>query len=120
MAAKIVAGLRWSARITGVLLVGMVLLFAVGEGVPKPFDAPVPVQVEIGGMLLVLAGCLLGWWREAWGGAMVICGFAAFLATGLFVNGKPPGGAIPLFVVPGLLYLATWIATRQRPVLAAR
>lgn len=32
-------------------------------------------------------------------------GFLLFLGTEFAVNGKPPGGAIPLFLIPGVLLL---------------
>jgi hypothetical protein len=34
-----------------------------------------------------------------------VAGFLLFLGTELAVNGKPPGGAIPLFLIPGVLLL---------------
>jgi len=101
-------GFRWAARITGLLLVGMVLLFVIGEGPPNPFRQPIPVQVEFFGLFLVLAGCLAGWRWEGVGGVIIVAGFLAFLVTELIANGRPPGGAIPLFVVPGVLNLLSW------------
>jgi hypothetical protein len=53
---------RWAARITGFLLVGLVVLMMIGEGgPPNILTQPPPVQVESVGMLLMLAGFLLGW-----------------------------------------------------------
>ena len=37
-----------------------------------------------------------------------IFGFGVFLATEMVVNGKPPGGAIPLFLIPGVLFLISF------------
>lgn len=109
MTTWILLGLRWSARITGLLLVGVVLLFVVGERhVPNPLRGPLPVRVEPFGLFLVLTGCLAGWRWAGIGGAIILLGFLAFLITELVVNHKPPGGAIPLFVVPGVLYLMSW------------
>jgi hypothetical protein len=34
-----------------------------------------------------------------------VAGFLLFLGTKLAVNGKRPGGAIPLFLIPGVLLL---------------
>jgi len=113
MAAWIPLGLRWSARITGVLLVGTVLLFLVGEGPPNPVRQPLPVQIELLGMGLMVVGFLLGWRWEGIGGLVAVFGFALFTATELAVNGKLPGGAIPLFAVPGLLYLLAFAAGKR-------
>jgi hypothetical protein len=36
---------------------------------------------------------------------VAVSGFAIFFGTEMVVNGHPPGGAIPLFVIPGILFL---------------
>lgn len=101
--------LRWSARITGLLLVGMVLLFVIGEGgLPDALHEPVTTQVELLGMAFMLVGFLVGWRWEGVGGALAIAGFAAFLVAEMVANGRPPRGAIPLFAVPGILYLLSY------------
>lgn len=108
MATRLRFAFHWSARLTGLLLVGMILLFIIGEGPPNPLRGTLPVRVESFGLFLVLAGCLAGWRWEGLSGVMIVAGFMAFLITELIVNHKPPGGAIPLFVIPGLLYLVSW------------
>jgi len=108
MAAWILLGLRWSARITGLFLAGMVLVFLVGEGPPNPFKQPPSVQIEFLGMGLMVFGFLLGWRYEGVGGLLVVIGFVVFAAAELAVNGRLPGGAIPLFAVPGVLYLMSY------------
>ena len=105
MAAWTRLGLRWSARITGLLLAGMVLLFMIGEGPPNPWKQPPRVQVEFLGMALMVAGFLAGWRWAGAGGLVAVIGFVVFAATEFIVHGRPPGGAIPLFAVPGVLYL---------------
>jgi peptidoglycan/LPS O-acetylase OafA/YrhL len=114
MATWIPHALRWSARTSGLLLVGMVLIFLVGEGPPNPFRQPPSVQVEFLGMILMVAGFLAGWRWEALGGLLAVTGFAAFAATEVIVNHSPPGGAIPLFAVPGLLFLLSYGAGKVR------
>jgi|SRR5271157_4985524 len=108
MAAWALFGLRWSARITSLLLVGMVLIFMVGEGPPNPFKQPPPVQFEFLGMSLMLVGFLAGWRWVGAGGLVAVIGFLVFAATEVIVNGSPPSGAIPLFAVPGVLYLLNY------------
>ena len=69
MAHGIMLSLRWSARITGLLLAALVLVMAIGEGPPNPLKQPLSVQVEFAGLTLMLLGFLLGWRWEAWAGS---------------------------------------------------
>ena len=109
MTQGITAAVRWAARITGALLVGLFVLIAIGEGgPPNILGRPVPVQLESAGMLMMLVGFLVGWRWEAVGGVLAIAGFGTFLVTEMVVNGKPPGGAIPLFLIPGVLFLISF------------
>jgi hypothetical protein len=108
MTTWILLGLRWSARLTGLLLVGMVLLFMIGDGPPNVSRQPASVQIEFLGMGLMVVGFIAGWRWEPLGGLLAVIGFAVFLVTELAVNHRPPGGAISLFVVPGVLYLMSW------------
>ena len=107
MARWLLLVLRWLARITGLMLAGLGLFFVVGEGPPHPVRQPISVQLEFLAMLLMLAGFLLGWRWEAAGGILAVVGFAVFFATEMVVNGRQPGRAIPLFAIPGVLFLAT-------------
>jgi hypothetical protein len=106
---------RWSARVTGLLLVGLVLAIVIGEGgPPNVFRQPTPVQLELGAMALMLVGMVLGWLREGLGGLLVLIGLAAFNAVELAVNGLPARGAFPLFAVPGILFLLSAFLQRKR------
>jgi len=107
-------GIRWAARISGLLLVALVAVFLVGEGGPPNILRQLsPVQLEFLAICLMLAGFLLGWRWEALGGGLAVGGFALFFGTELAVNGKPPGGAIPLFAVPGVLLLVSHGLAKQ-------
>ncbi len=112
MATRALLIFRWSARITGLLLVCMVVIFAIGEGLPKLFPQPPSVVTEFIAMFLMLVGFLAGWRWEVAGGFLAISGFAIFSVTEMIASGKPPHGALLLFVVPGVLYLATYIAAK--------
>ncbi len=98
--------LRWSARITGLSLVGLVMLFVMGEGgLPNMLHQPPCVQIEFLAVGLMLAGFLVGWRWEGVGGILSVLGFALFFVTEISANGRPPGGLLPLFAVPGILFL---------------
>jgi hypothetical protein len=106
---------RWAARVTGLLLIGLVVVIAIGEGGPPDvFRQPSPVQLEFAALGLMLLGLVVGWVREGLGGLLVLLGLAAFNAVELAVNGRPARGAFPLFAVPGVLFLLSALMGRAR------
>jgi hypothetical protein len=108
---------RWAARVTGLLLLVLVVATVIGEGgPPNVFDQPMPVQLEFAALGLMLLGLVVGWVREGVGGLLVLLGLAAFNAVELAVNGRLALGAFPLFAVPGvLLLLSALLGRRGRP-----
>ncbi len=97
---------HWSARVTSLLLLGLVIAMVIGHGgPPSVLGQPTPVRLEFAAIGLMLLGLLLGWVREAFGGLLVILGLAAFHTVELAVKGRPALGAFPLFAVPGVLFL---------------
>ena len=105
--------IRWTARTTGVLLVLTVALFTVAEGAPNVFRQPAAVQLEFLAMVLMLLGFFLGWHWEGFGGIVAVAGFVFFFCVELLANGKPPGGAIPFFAIPGVLFLISYGLRRR-------
>jgi len=115
-------GLRWTARLTGLTLFLLVIVFALGYGgLPNLVQQPVPVQIEFAGMFMMLAGFLAAWRWETLGGILATCGFATFFATEMVTNGNPPGGMVPLFAIPGVLFLISRAITSssQSPQIAS-
>lgn len=97
---------HWSARVTSLLLFGLVIVVVVGQGgPPNIWRQPTRVQMELAALGLMLLGLVLGWVREGLGGLLVLLGLAAFNGVELAVNGRPARGAFPLFAVPGALFL---------------
>jgi len=102
---------RWTARILGTLLFGLLLLFLIGEGMP-PIDFS-----ATGAMSIVLLTAWLGlavlWRWEGIGGLMVVGGMVAFYALNFAGSGRfPSGWVFPLLSLPGILALfCRW----QRP-----
>ena len=107
---------RWAARVTSLLLFGLVVFIFVGQGgPPNLLFQPTSVQIEFIALGLMMLGLVVGWLREGLGGVLVLVGLAAFNAVEFVVNGQPARGAFPLFVVPGILFLlSAWLGRRDR------
>ena len=111
---------HWSARVTSLLLLGLVIVFVIGHGgPPNVVRQPTSVQLEFPAMGLMLLGLVVGWVREGLGGLLVLLGLAAFNAVELAVNGRPALGAFPLFAVPGALLLVSAALRRKGKQLPA-
>ena len=96
---------RWTARIIGALLVLIIVLFAVGEGMPNPFTQPMSVQVGFLALALVMIGILAGWRWELAGGTLSLFGWGLFVVAVM----HPPRGLnwfVGALALPGLLYVA--------------
>ena len=63
----------------------------------------------------VIAGMLLGWWREVLGGAVTVVSLLGFyLIYGWFLNGQIWLGAwFIVFALPGILFLISGLAFRH-------
>jgi len=111
---------RWSARVTSLLLFGLVIVMVIGQGgPPNIFRQPIPVLLEFAAMGLMLLGLVIGWVREGLGGVLVLLGLAAFNGVELAVNSRPALGAFPLFAVPGALFLLSALLQRRDKQVAA-
>ena len=103
----------WVARIYGGLLAVLVLTIAIGEvffypgdGLPNPFTQPLPVAIELFGMLTMWIGCILAWKWQGIGAALTIAGIMTFhiIEKRLFLM-----GALPLFDLAAILFLFCWL-----------
>lgn len=92
---------RWIGRAIGLVLVTLLLIFAVGEGMPNPFSEPILVQVGFLALALILIGILAGWKWELSGGLISLFGWGLFVLV--------PGG-YPLTQELELVHLHTGAA----------
>ncbi len=107
---------RWAARITGVLVAGLVLAIVVGESIT---NGPPPLRVILSpihlGMMLGMAGMMIGWWREGLGAVLVLGAATGMYAYELIAWQHWLAGAFPLFWIPGsLLLVARLLSPQQR------
>jgi hypothetical protein len=99
------AACRWTARILGTLLLLMVVVLAVGEGMPNPVTQPVRVQVGFLALALLMVGILGGWRWELAGGTLSLVGWGLFVVAVI----HPPRGLnwfVSVLALPGILYVA--------------
>jgi len=103
---KDIAGLsRWAARVLGTLWCGLVVVFAIGEGMPSPSALPLPEQVAMAAAGLWILGCVMGWRWDAAAAAVILLASVVFhLIEGRLWLGWP----LELPTLVGLLYAASW------------
>ncbi|HTI05074.1 MAG TPA: hypothetical protein VL549_07145 [Gemmatimonadales bacterium] len=109
--------LRWTARLSSLAVIGLIVLFAFDGHSGKP------TPVEMLGILffpgLICIGFLLGWWREDVGALVATVGLIGIYVWSKVVAGHFPRG--PWFVVfwsPALLFMAAWLVRRSAHVAA--
>jgi hypothetical protein len=106
-------GSRWGARIVGALLVGLILLFLVGEGVPRLSSLSLNLVLMFLAELLCLTGFVVLWRWELPGGVLALLGITAFYGLNYAASGRFPGGWVfPLFFVPGILAFTAGLLAR--------
>ncbi len=104
-------GLRWLARITSIASIGIILMFAFGEGTPTAREWVLLAFFPIG----LAIGLLLGWWRELTGGVVALSSMVIFYALMFASSGKlPTGPYFAILAAPGLLFLLAGLWSRAR------
>jgi hypothetical protein len=101
--------LRWIARVAAVAMFGLFVGSAIAEGFPPLWKQPLSVQLIFAGWALIFIGYVIGWRRQALGGALVLAALVAMSLVELAVNGNLLGPAFLMWLVPGALYfVAVW------------
>jgi hypothetical protein len=112
---------RWVARVLGLAVVGVVLVFAIGEGF-STFNLQPMDQLPTVVFLTTLAGLVVAWKRELLGGLLVIGGMTAFGMVGVATHGGW-GWSGPVFwtiFALGFVFAACGILSRQPPQTAGK
>jgi hypothetical protein len=111
----ITIGLRWTARLLALIIGGLVLLLAVGEGF-NPAKLTASELVLSVPFFVAWIGLWLGWRWEALGGMLVVAGVAGFYLIHFAQTGFgrfPRGWAFPLIAVPGVVFLVCWFLDKK-------
>jgi hypothetical protein len=111
----LLSALRWSARVLSILAVGVVLLFAFGEGLNLSHFTARDLVLFVFFPIGVCLGMALAWRWEGLGGGITIASLAAFyLADRLMSSSFPRGFAFVAIASPGFLFLLCWLWTRSK------
>ena len=107
--------LRWSARILSIIVVGILLVFAFGEGLNLSHFTARELLLFVFFPLGFCVGMVVARWREGLGGGITVGSLAAFyLAHRLLSSGFPRGWAFVALAVPGFLFLLYRLRIRMR------
>jgi len=108
---KLEVTLRWLARCLSIALVALVIILAIGEGLPPLFGFSVEV-IESWLLVLAVVGLLAAWRCEFWGAIASLVGLVGFYFTNFAASGfqrLPRYWLIPtLTVIPALFLMAWW------------
>jgi hypothetical protein len=114
-----VNGVRWLARILGSLVLLFVLLLVIGEGLfmePPPGSSGMLKGRDIplmAGMIIMLVGIVVAWFREGIGGLLMIGGVIPFLVDELKSEKGFNAWFLVIFPIIGLLHLFCWWQSRR-------
>ena len=108
----VVYAVRWIPRVVGTLLFVMLIVFAVGEGIPIPVKQPLAVQIEMMAMFIMWCGLLIAWKSELIGGMLILSGYACFCG----IEWQAPSIKFPfgLFLLVGLMYILSWWSRKKQ------
>ncbi len=120
------AVIRWLARILGSLLVVITLIIGIGEMVEgfqnnaasaRPGFPPVTILIFIF-WGLALAGLVVAWWKEGFGGFFSLGCFIQAMIMTIF-NPPTPNRLVAfvvflIFMIPSGLYIWYWAMTRNK------
>ena len=104
-------GLRWIARLSSLVVIGLMLLIVIGEPSAAPSRSEVVGLVFFPGLLTL--GLVLGWWREHIGALVATIGLAGVYGWALVARNQFLRG--PWFLVtwlPALFFFISWAVRR--------
>jgi hypothetical protein len=98
--------LRWIARGASALIVGVILMIAVGEGGFNPLQLNWNEAVLMTAFWIAIAGLVVAWWSDWLGGSLAVGGMLVFYIGHRWTAGAwPAGWAFPLVAFVGSLVL---------------
>jgi len=113
MLQKNINTLRWIARITGGILLLLILTFMIGEGFPNPINLTVDEQKAMAALFMMEVGIIVAFKWELPGSILAIAGylFFAFIEKNIII-----GPVFPFFFIVGALFLFCWWLDKRQVV----
>jgi hypothetical protein len=112
---------RGLARFVSVLSMGLLVVFAVGGGVPNPLDLPLREALALNCLGGILIGLAIAFWNEILGAGIALGSWVVFQAIEIGANDHPAFNvAFAAMVAPAVLYLIIPIWRRWKAGMVAR
>jgi hypothetical protein len=113
-AGRISNSVRWIARVTGLGIVGLVVLFFIGTDGFNPAKLSPVESVQMLFFLTFCFGLLVAWRWELIGAGMATAAILCFFMVNLMKTGAFPRGWVwMLMPLPGLFLLLCWLVDKR-------
>jgi len=102
---------RWLARILSIPIMAIFLLMFFGEGFYPAKVTPIEWVMLLFGPFGLVVGMILGWWKEALGGVVVLVSFFVAMLVGDYSSSG--AGYMLICASPGFLFLLSWFLSKS-------
>lgn len=103
--------IRATARFLGSILFLMIIMFAIGEGIPNPFSLTLSEAITFFSFVVMLSGLIVAWRLEGIGGMVVLLGYLVIVIINPF---SFSGGVIAIIPLTGTLFVIFWRIDEKR------
>ena len=111
---KLNVAISWAARILSIASMGLLLMFAVGEGLSFAHFKAVELVQFLFFPVGICVGMIVAWWMEGLGGGIAVVSLLVFYSINFAAKGTfPRGWAFLAFAAPAFLFLANWFFARR-------
>jgi len=102
---------HWMARILSIPIIVIFLLMFFGEGFDPAKVKPNEWVMLLFGPFGLVLGMLLGWWKEALGGVVILVSFFIAMLVGDYSSSG--AGYMLICASPGFLFLLSWFLSKM-------
>ena len=114
---KAVTVVRWVTRVLGLGMVGLFILFFIGEGgfgdVAKLTSSEKVLMIFI--PVVFIAGMIVTLFRELWGGIIIILSVVGFNTVNVIASKSLSGGLeFWYLLIPGIIFIVLYCVTKKK------